>query len=479
MWRMLGTLRRRQWRALSTVAATVAVGGLAVAGGAAYTSASTAAPARLAGANRFGTAAAVSAATFPSGASAAYVATGLDFADALTAAAAAGGTAPVLLVGQTFLPPETATELRRLHVSRLTVVGGTSSISDTTLSAVRNAAPSATVSRITGRRRYDTAAALSQVTFPQGASVAYVATGLDYPDALTAAAASAGHSPVLLTEPDVLTSATARELQRLGARTVRVVGGESAVSSAVVAALQSAVPQASVQRVSGPDRFSTSAALSRLVFPNGARDTFVATGFDFPDALSAAVVAAGNGPVLLVGDPPYAAPAIAELQRLGARTLTVIGGTAAIGGDLVAQLASALTQSTPAVSDRVGAVLATARAQLGKPYQWGGAGPDSYDCSGLVMVAWAAAGVNLPHNAEMQADAVAPVAIANLQPGDIVFYGTPGNVYHDAIYIGDGQMIEAAHTGVPVRIADIDRPDLLIGGRPSMSGAATTSTTPR
>jgi cell wall-associated NlpC family hydrolase len=171
--------------------------------------------------------------------------------------------------------------------------------------------------------------------------------------------------------------------------------------------------------------------------------------------------------VLLVGDPPYANPAFAELQRIGASALTVVGGVDAVGSDLVSKLTAVLSAPTPAVSSRASLVVTTAKAQIGKAYQWGGAGPDSFDCSGLVMVAWAAAGVTLPHNAEAQAEMVAPVAITDLQPGDIVFYGTPGNVYHDGLYIGDGQMVEAAHSGVPVRISPIDRPDLLIGGRPA------------
>ena len=422
---------------------------------------------RISGANRFGTAAAASAASFPTGASVAYLATGLDFADALTAAAAAGGRAPVLLTLPGELPPETAAELRRLHPATLRVLGGTASIGAAAVTAARDAVPSVTVVRIAGARRYDTAAAVSQVMFPNGASAVFIATGLDYPDALSAASAAAGRGPVLLTTPGTLPSATAQELRRLGARSVTVVGGETAITGGVLSAIQAAAPTATVSRVSGPDRFSTSAAVSRWSFPNGSRSAFIATGFDYPDALSAASVAAGSGPVLLVGDNMFAAPALAELQRLGIVGLTVVGGVSAVGNDLLSRLGRVISHLTPPTSDKGAMVVAAARAELGKPYQWGGAGPDSFDCSGLVMVAWEAAGITLPHNAEAQAEMVAPIAIANLQPGDIVFYGTPGNIYHDGLYIGNGQMIEAAHSGVPVRIADINRADLLIGGRPT------------
>jgi cell wall-associated NlpC family hydrolase len=91
-----------------------------------------------------------------------------------------------------------------------------------------------------------------------------------------------------------------------------------------------------------------------------------------------------------------------------------------------------------------------AYAQLGKPYVYGAAGPNSYDCSGLTMAAWGAAGVGLPHNAAMQQSQVRTVSSADAQPGDLVFFGNPA--YHVGIYIGGGRMIAAPHTGTVVQI---------------------------
>jgi cell wall-associated NlpC family hydrolase len=108
--------------------------------------------------------------------------------------------------------------------------------------------------------------------------------------------------------------------------------------------------------------------------------------------------------------------------------------------------------------------LSFARAQLGKPYQWGAAGPDSYDCSGLTMRAWQAAGVSLPHFAAAQYAAVAHIVTADLQPGDLVFFGT--DIHHVGIYAGGGQMIDAPFTGAVVRYDSIFWGDLLGGGRP-------------
>ncbi|MHB1854871.1 MAG: C40 family peptidase, partial [Acidimicrobiales bacterium] len=94
-----------------------------------------------------------------------------------------------------------------------------------------------------------------------------------------------------------------------------------------------------------------------------------------------------------------------------------------------------------------------ALAQVGKPYVYGGTGPDGFDCSGLVMEAYASAGVTLPRVAQDQYDFGPQLAAGTpLQPGDIVFFGTPTAITHDGIYIGNGMMVDAPHTGADVRV---------------------------
>jgi cell wall-associated NlpC family hydrolase len=106
-----------------------------------------------------------------------------------------------------------------------------------------------------------------------------------------------------------------------------------------------------------------------------------------------------------------------------------------------------------------------ALTQIGKPYQWGGAGPDSYDCSGLAMVAWEQAGVQLAHYTGYQWESGPEVPLDQLQRGDLVFYATdtsdPGTIHHVGIYIGNGQMVDAPYTGAYVRIDSIYQPGLM------------------
>ncbi len=109
--------------------------------------------------------------------------------------------------------------------------------------------------------------------------------------------------------------------------------------------------------------------------------------------------------------------------------------------------------------------IAFARAQLGKPYVWGATGPNSYDCSGLTQAAWAAAGVTLPRTTWDQVNVGQRVAISNLQPGDLVFYYS--DISHVAMYIGNGMMIQAPHTGAVVDIQPVTEMPIYGATRPA------------
>ena len=122
--------------------------------------------------------------------------------------------------------------------------------------------------------------------------------------------------------------------------------------------------------------------------------------------------------------------------------------------------------AAPAPAPNAGAqgAVDAALSQVGKPYQWGAAGPDSYDCSGLTMWAWGQAGVALPHNSGAQYAATPRVDRSDWQPGDLLFFGSP--IHHVGMYIGNGQMVEAPYTGAQVRVNSASRSDYVGAGRP-------------
>jgi peptidoglycan DL-endopeptidase CwlO len=99
------------------------------------------------------------------------------------------------------------------------------------------------------------------------------------------------------------------------------------------------------------------------------------------------------------------------------------------------------------------AAMNTALAQIGKPYRYGAAGPSAFDCSGLTSWAFKQNGVTIPRTSRAQSTFGTPVAKANLQPGDLVFFYKP--VSHVAIYIGNGQVVHASTSGQPVKISPL------------------------
>lgn len=105
------------------------------------------------------------------------------------------------------------------------------------------------------------------------------------------------------------------------------------------------------------------------------------------------------------------------------------------------------TSTTSTTSTQAEKAIAFADAQLGKPYVWGATGPDSYDCSGLVQAAWAAAGVSIPRTTYEQWAALPHIPASSIQPGDLLFYEAEGHV---AIYVGGGYIIDAPRTGLTV-----------------------------
>lgn len=293
---------------------------------------------RIAGPDRYATAAAVSRTHFSPGAPVAYIATGLNFPDALAGGPAAGiQGGPMLLTEPGTLPQTTRDELVRLLPKRIVVLGGTGAVSAAVAEQLQ-AYTSGRVDRLQGVDRFETAAAVSSGAFAPGVSAAFVATGASFPDALAAGpAAIKARGPVLLTRGDVLPEATRNELVRLAPSTIYLLGGTGAVSESVRVAIAEATGRP-VVRLAGADRFATAVAVSTAFF-NLPPLVYLAIGANFPDAL-AAVPASGRAgsPLLLVRGGGIPSIVASELVRLHPPRVFIAGGTGVISDSVITQL---------------------------------------------------------------------------------------------------------------------------------------------
>jgi peptidoglycan DL-endopeptidase CwlO len=162
-----------------------------------------------------------------------------------------------------------------------------------------------------------------------------------------------------------------------------------------------------------------------------------------------AVVATATSAAALVALLPAttaaAAPAPAPATSVGVPAAPVVS----LPVTPVAQTVPAAT-AAPA---KAASALATAMSKIGSPYRWGAAGPNAFDCSGLVTYAFKQVGVSLPRTSSAMSRVGTPVAKSDLRPGDLVFFYKP--VSHVAIYIGDGKVVHASSSKSPVKISNL------------------------
>jgi parallel beta-helix repeat protein len=202
-------------------------------------------------------------------------------------------------------------------------------------------ATSASVARWGGANRFDTSALISAKSFPVGVNVAYVASGLQFPDALSAApVAGMAKGPVLLAGTNALSWSVSAELKRLHPKKIVILGGTGAVSGAVQKTLAGYTTGA-VERWGGANRFDTSALISGKSFSADVNVVYVASGLVFPDALAGGPVAAmTDGPVLLARTGGLDSSITTELRRLHPATIVILGGTGSVSDTVRAQLAA-------------------------------------------------------------------------------------------------------------------------------------------
>lgn len=319
---------------------------------------------RIAGANRYDTAAMTATRAYPDGASTVIVATGLNFPDALAASYLSGGRdAPILLVERDRVPAETADALDELAPERVFVLGGRDAITRDVVDELRDRPGD--VERIGGATRVETAAMLatrggevgtapnlSDADATEELTTAIVSRADAFPDALAAGPlALAGRHPILLTDTNDLPQATIDELTNpdLGIEQVIITGGEVAVSSEVEADIAALDNIASVARVQGENRTATAVelgALTRAALGWDASTVGLTRGDNFPDALTMAPLAAQRQASLFLTSNPQTidGDTFAGIQDVcePLDQILIAGGTVAVSADAAgeAKLAS-------------------------------------------------------------------------------------------------------------------------------------------
>ncbi|MFB2586995.1 cell wall-binding repeat-containing protein [Herbiconiux liukaitaii] len=282
---------------------------------------------RIAGADRFDVSVNTSKAGWADGSDMVYVASGEVFPDALSAASAASvAGAPILLATSGSLPASVKAEIQRLGAADIVIVGGPKTIS---ASVEAELAKLGTVTRIGGADRFEASRNIAKHAFPDGAEVAVLATGLNFPDALSAGAAVAGRGPVILVDGGAtgLDSATKSLLADLGVDEVAVAGGTASVSAGIQT---DAAVIAETVRLGGADRFAASRAINDH-FVSSAKNVLLATGANFPDALSGSAFGPRRGaPLFTVQGTCIPAETLAQITSLGAEQITLLGGEATL-----------------------------------------------------------------------------------------------------------------------------------------------------
>ncbi len=260
------------------------------------------------------------------------LARGDNYADALAGVPLAYKLgAPILLTRVDRLPEETMQEIQRLGASKLVILGGPEAINDTIVSRLE--AEGLEITRIAGTNRYHTAALIAEQLAPDGVDKVVVASGQNFPDALSVATFAAREGmPILLTPAKGLPEYTSDAIHALGATKSIVVGGSDVIPEEVAEQL----PE--FERLSGANRFETNVEVARA-FGVDNKHMYVATGREFADALTGSVLAANNNSAILLVDEEEVRQIVSEyLIEQGVKQLTIFGGEYAVTPSVVAAL---------------------------------------------------------------------------------------------------------------------------------------------
>jgi putative cell wall-binding protein len=308
---------------------------------------------RIWGTDRYRTAVEVSQANFASGSvGAVCLASGEEFADALTASGLAGAVGGPVLLTQGDSPPRAVlSEISRLGATTVYVIGGFRAVPDSVVTVLEDRG--LTVQRLWGSNRYVTAVAVANriaaLTGGDFANMAFLVRGDEFADALAVSPFAYSQAcPVLLSGSEKLPVETRAVIGSLGIEEIFIAGGEAAISEGVATAVQSVSGVFPPQRLWGADRYKTARAVAQAgVDYYWGRPHFVgiATGVSFPDALGGGAAAGQQGGVLLLTDPnalssPTRGFCIQHSDDI--EQIQVFGGTGAVSDDVPPALQAAL-----------------------------------------------------------------------------------------------------------------------------------------
>ena len=307
---------------------------------------------RVQGPDRYATAAAVSRQAFSGTAPTVVLASGQDYPDALAGSALAGASkGSLLLSAKTYLPDSTRAELKRLAPAKVYIMGSSAALSTAVDSAVKSVLTTATVERVQGPNRYDTAVeAARRVAAIAPLSKVIVVSGTAWPDAAAASALAYAKSyPVLLMRPAEVGDSASVFLAQYRPETALFVGGANIVSDSIKSAVGKLTGKATL-RLSGPNRYETAAAVARhsvTVEGFGVTEAYLATGLNYADALTGGMLAGLQRQPLLFMQRDACPGGTAAFLRERKATLTklwVFGSAAAISETGMSSLDSVMMQ---------------------------------------------------------------------------------------------------------------------------------------
>jgi putative cell wall-binding protein len=291
---------------------------------------------RLSGNNRFTTSAAISKEGWTQS-STVIIATGLGYADALAASSLAKlKDAPILLTQKDSLEKDVITEIKRLKATKAILIGSAGVVGTGVVNQLRSL--NVSVSRIGGNNRYDTARKVAEIVGTSNGII--MATGLDYPDALSIAPiAGMKRIPILLSPKYSMDSGVSQFIKSRSIPVSFVVGSAGVISSSIASNLPNS------KRLAGADRYDTNLSINKNFEKDLNYDTiYLATGSDFPDAVAGAALAAKNSaPIFLTGKYSLSPEIIKFLKTKNVKHVVALGGSSVVSDKIVSDTKKSIT----------------------------------------------------------------------------------------------------------------------------------------